>query len=577
MAIEWINLVIENISGATILIDDIGLELESSEQVDLSASFSFSEICESNDLKTEINNGNIRLSQDGGNTWLTATEANKVLTRIHRKYLEDTYYNKSEVDSQLNNVNSDISDLQAEVDNIEANVGLTSAGDYNPPAGSNYLGSTTTVVDGLGALDGQIKTNADNITANANNITDLYNTKVNRSGDTMTGNLNMGSNEVFTTASEPSDGTAIPNWNFIKSRIDAVAAGYDPKESVRVATTENLDATYTAGTAMSGYPGVGATLTANNNGALVVDGVTLNVDDRVLVWKQTDAKQNGIYVVTQTGDASNPWVLTRAEDFDGSPEGEVSGGAHTYAETGSTYEGNEFVVIHDGNIIVGTDDINWTISGGSGSIADLQAEVDRIEIGAGLDTDGNYVVDTTAHYISAATSIHNATQILDERVYQNYLLIQQNAQDIADLQNSDLSNIKVIDGRVYGKDTTRNRWIGPQEDYVFARNSNRFRRGYLKTVNGVATNRSSVRVDHNMILTSISIQMKNIDSTTVEVRNASNTVIATLTVNNAQGAHDNTYNVQVPAGEVIRVKINGSDNISYPVVKVGLSYDGGSL
>jgi hypothetical protein len=83
------------------------------------------------------------------------------------------------------------------------------------------------------------------------------------------------------------------------------------KSPVRAATTANLAAA---------YEGTGKTLTAGANGALAVDGVTLLAGDRVLVKDQTDKTQNGIYVVTATGDASNPFVLTRASDFDQSAE-----------------------------------------------------------------------------------------------------------------------------------------------------------------------------------------------------------------------------------------------------------------
>lgn len=47
------------------------------------------------------------------------------------------------------------------------------------------------------------------------------------------------------------------------------------------------------------------------------------------------------------------------------------------------------------------------------SVADLQAELDAIEKGVGLDSKGNYVVDSKANYIAKATSVKNATEILD--------------------------------------------------------------------------------------------------------------------------------------------------------------------
>ena len=88
------------------------------------------------------------------------------------------------------------------------------------------------------------------------------------------------------------------------------------KKSVRVATTAALTATYANGTS-----GVGATLTNSGTlAALALDGVTLAVNDRVLVKNQATAAQNGIYTVTNIGSASVAWVLTRAVDADSSAE-----------------------------------------------------------------------------------------------------------------------------------------------------------------------------------------------------------------------------------------------------------------
>lgn len=69
--------------------------------------------------------------------------------------------------------------------------------------------------------------------------------------------------------------------------------------------------TYNNGTA-----GVGATLTASSNGALTVGGFSPATNDRVLIKDQVANVQNGIYTVTQTGNGANPYILTRATDFD---------------------------------------------------------------------------------------------------------------------------------------------------------------------------------------------------------------------------------------------------------------------
>lgn len=78
------------------------------------------------------------------------------------------------------------------------------------------------------------------------------------------------------------------------------------------ATTASLTATYA-----NGVSGVGATLTnSGTQAALILDGVTLAVGNRVLVKDQATALQNGIYTVTNTGSASTNWILTRATDYD---------------------------------------------------------------------------------------------------------------------------------------------------------------------------------------------------------------------------------------------------------------------
>ena len=58
--------------------------------------------------------------------------------------------------------------------------------------------------------------------------------------------------------------------------------------------------------------------------AIVVDGVSLSVGDRLLVKNQTTASENGIYSVTTQGDGSTAFVLTRATPED--QPSELSGG-----------------------------------------------------------------------------------------------------------------------------------------------------------------------------------------------------------------------------------------------------------
>lgn len=123
-------------------------------------------------------------------------------------------------------------------------------------------------------------------------------------------------------------------------------------------TTGNLNATYNNGTA-----GVGATLTnAGTLGAFTPDGVVAQVGDRILIYNQTNAAQNGVYTVTTVGSGSVPWVLTRATDANTyalkSPNGLGEGDAF-FITSGNTGAGETYVCNTQGTITFGTTNITF--------------------------------------------------------------------------------------------------------------------------------------------------------------------------------------------------------------------------
>ena len=123
-------------------------------------------------------------------------------------------------------------------------------------------------------------------------------------------------------------------------------------------TTGNLNATYNNGTA-----GVGATLTnAGTLGAFTPDGVVASVGDRILIYNQTNAAQNGIYTVTTVGNGSTPWVLTRATDantYDPISPNALGGGDAFFVTSGNTGAGETYVCNNVGPITFGTTAITF--------------------------------------------------------------------------------------------------------------------------------------------------------------------------------------------------------------------------
>lgn len=162
-----------------------------------------------------------------------------------------------------------------------------------------------------------------------------------------------------TVSTTPSSGNDLANKTYVDTMV---ASGITYHTAVKYEvpnTTGNLNATYNNGTG-----GVGATLTnAGTLGAFTPDGVVAQVGDRILVYNQTNAAQNGVYTVTTVGNGSTPWVLTRATDANSygvkSPTALGEGDAF-FVTSGNTGAGETYVCNTVGTITFGTTPITFT-------------------------------------------------------------------------------------------------------------------------------------------------------------------------------------------------------------------------
>ena len=161
--------------------------------------------------------------------------------------------------------------------------------------------------------------------------------------------------------------------------VDNYVKGLDVKQSADLATTENINLATTDVTSSS------------------IDGIQLKLGDRILVKEQTNAIENGVYILEESVAFPNG-KLVRAPDFidasgnDG--EGFVTVGAYVFVEHGIENVNKGFVVVKDDNapnkdrMIVGTDEINIIQFSGKGilkeghgiSIDRIDDESDRISV-----------------------------------------------------------------------------------------------------------------------------------------------------------------------------------------------------
>lgn len=174
----------------------------------------------------------------------------------------------------------------------------------------------------------------------------------------------------------------------------------------RAATTAPLPScTYS-----NGMSGVGATLTGTANGALPTqDGVTLAHNDVLLVRGQASGLQNGLYRLTTVGNASTPFVLTRATNAD-SWDDLVS--KVVVLEEGTNYAEQAFICSVNVGGTIGTTAVTWvsfTPPLADGAVSTSAKIVDGIVTYAKLAAS----VIATAAEIAASTAnkLVNAAQL----------------------------------------------------------------------------------------------------------------------------------------------------------------------
>lgn len=191
---------------------------------------------------------------------------------------------------------------------------------------------------------------------------------------------------------------------------------YQQITSVRLCAVGNIPGSYFNGPINNG---IGSTLTALAVGSLTVDGITVQLGDRLLLPSQTNQGENGIWVVNNVGSFSSLWVLERSPDFQSLEQ--LNAGQYFSVGAGETLAGSMFVLVEPLPSVIGTTGGNFTFvnignGGGSGgpffAVANDFSEISSASslnqaaqnLGLG---DGTFVVLTESSFISGQYFLTN--------------------------------------------------------------------------------------------------------------------------------------------------------------------------
>lgn len=272
--------------------------------------------------------------------------------------------------------------------------------------GTTFDGSTARTIsidNTVATLSGSQTLTNKTINGANNTLANIGNSSLANSSITLgTTNIALGGTSLAPVGLTSVTVTQDPVSNFqlaTKQYVDTlVSSGVHFHEPVRVESPVNLNATYN-----NGASGVGATLTnAGAQAALVIDGITMAVNDRVLVYQQSNQTQNGVYVVTSIGSGSTNWVLTRSADtntYGIVGPNTLSEGSTFFVQQGVTGAGETYTCNTAGVITFGTTNITFA-----------QISVAQIySAGTGLTLTGTqFSISNTA---VTAASYGSATQV----------------------------------------------------------------------------------------------------------------------------------------------------------------------
>jgi hypothetical protein len=224
---------------------------------------------------------------------------------------------------------------------------------YNPSGGWNKTLDVTAdsiTLAGL-TMNGDIDANSNKVVSQAAGSTAGNSVVYGQAGASLAGlaiitnPITMGGQKITGAAPGANTGEVV-TWE----QLTSVASGLDFKESLRLGTDAALPANTRTGNV----------LTADANGALPnIDGTAPALDDRILVKNEATGANNGLYYVSQLGDGSNPWTLTRTTDADTNPE--VTSGLVAAIEEGTANGNKLFILVTDDPITLNTTPLLFTI------------------------------------------------------------------------------------------------------------------------------------------------------------------------------------------------------------------------
>lgn len=576
MAIEYI-VRLKNDTTADLLIEDLGFVLQGLEDNLSSDQFSYSQLCDSEDLKDLVNSGDVVVND--GTEDLTISEAIKFLTRENKYNLEKDYYNKTQLQtegqSSVNQANitnapsfgspSQIKPVRYRVVSVDASapaVGATGSVYVNTTSNKYFKSDGTAWVDVGNVAAGErivvLNNSEESIfeysgsaqTITDNPLVDNYAVVVDDDGD--------GKQSQYVYNVSTTEWIKIGDIDF-GPHIDG---GSNKHTATQISVVNNLPAVdTTAGESVeqalididnkidSMDNDISTLITDVNNAESAITNLQSDVSglDTRLDTAETDIGS----LETTVGNIGTS--ITNLQNFDTTAATRLN----TLETDVGTLQTNVGDIQTDIGVIEGRlDNLDTTIASLLSEDQALNGRIDTVEI------DINAVESDVILIQNALTDLTSADTALDGRL---------------DIVETKLSDFSVISGRVYGKDTTRSKQLGSSESIIFSKSS-AAKNTYLRT-SDIASNVTGVRLHRNMTLIAATAEISASGSCEFRVRkNNTATDLAVITITASTGVTVTNLNVDFNASDVLEVYCTcPGTTVNNPVLRLVVAENGGAI
>ena len=322
--------------------------------------------------------------------------------------------------------NDKIDAVQDELDNTQSGAGLKEDGSYKVNSDANYISDATSLADADNKIDAQVKTNADDIAKEVQDRTDADNALK----DYL--DTNFLNKTVEDVEQVIASNVRMEKDLYVKGNITFNGGTITEVSTEQMKVADNIF-TLNSDVPSDTDPTENAGMEVNRGSEGVMPLLIWNEADDVVQIPTGEKDEDGNYIMANVATGGDADAIQDELDKTQSGAGLKEDGSYNVNSDANYINQATSLADADNKLDAAlksqADKEQADVDNLNAKADAIQSELDKTQEGAGLDTDGSYIANSDANYISGATSLADADNKLDSKVKENADAIAQEVSD----------------------------------------------------------------------------------------------------------------------------------------------------